>query len=202
MKRSISRGHSGCLATVMCPRPSNRRSRLPGISRAVSANSSRAVEAILGPAEDQRRARIGLRQPARSKSSSASIVVAMSARSSPPAIRRGPASQASAPAATARGAAARARPHHGQRLSLPRRPGPGGHPALQVAALRPEPARGAEQHESADDLWMVGGQLLGDAAAGRDAGHVDRPRAERADRVGVLAASSAIVIPRGSPFCG
>ena len=39
-KRSISRAHSGCMVTVMWPRPSKTRSRLSGISRAVSAKSS------------------------------------------------------------------------------------------------------------------------------------------------------------------
>jgi hypothetical protein len=90
--------------------------------------------------------------------------------------------------------------HHGQGLPVRAAPDPGGHAALQGPPLRPQPAGGAEQHEATDDVGVVGGQLLGDAAAGRDPRDIDRPDAQRADRLRVLGASSAIDIPRGSPL--
>jgi hypothetical protein len=139
-------------------------------------------------------ARIALRQAASSNASSASIVVAMSARSSPPAIRRGPASHASAAAGAALAWANDAR-HHGDRLPVGAAPDADGNSA-QASPLRPEPAGSAEQ-QAIDDLGVVGGQLLGDAAAGRDADDLDRPATQRA---ACSCASSAIDIPRGSPF--
>ena len=68
--------------------------------------------------------------------------------------------------------------------------------------MRPEPAGGAEQHEAIDAVGVIGGELLGDAAAGGDAGDVDRARAEERIASACSSARSAIDIPRGSPPCG
>src|SRR5262249_2526044 len=62
----------------------------------------------------------------------------------------------------------------------------GGHASLQFAGAVAEPAARADEHEPVDDVRMVGGELLRDAAAGRDAEDVDRALAERPDRIGVL----------------
>src|SRR5262249_5332107 len=61
-----------------------------------------------------------------------------------------------------------------------------GHAALQAAGAVTEPAARADEYEPVDDVRMIGGELLRDAAAGRDAEDVDRTVVERPDRVGVL----------------
>ncbi len=56
--------------------------------------------------------------------------------------------------------------HHGERLPLGATPDASGHPALEDAPVRTEPAGGAENHEATDDIRVIGSQLLGDAPAG------------------------------------
>ena len=60
----------------------------------------------------------------------------------------------------------------------------GGDTALRRARFSAEAAAGADQHEPADDVGVLGGELLGDAAAGRHPEYIHRAlKSQRAARL-------------------
>ena len=145
-------------------------------------------------------ARIALPHAARSNASSASIVVAVAARSSPLGRRRAGASRARAAAASCRVRAGRCpsssgqAPAGGRRGGCGRPPGAGGLALAATSGTRCSTARG--------DRRRRGGRrpLLGDAAAGEMPATSTGPALSERIASACSCASSAIDRPRGSPF--
>jgi hypothetical protein len=67
---------------------------------------------------------------------------------------------------------------------------------LHPAACGGQPAGGGDQDQPCDQVGMVDGELLGDGAAGGDAGHGDRPGELPLQGVGVVAGQ----VPHGGAW--